>query len=79
VSRVNPLPLVDVMSKTVTRGVQGKEAPLENFSPPMEECVGYSLKNLGPWPPGVEAGCKPGNATPTSWRTTDCNTNFDAF
>jgi len=30
-------------------GVQGGEASLENFSPPiLEKCVGHSLKNLGP-------------------------------
>jgi len=32
--------------RPVTRGEQGGEAPLENFSAPMEKCVGYNLKIL---------------------------------
>ena len=54
------------LRRSVTRGgAGGRESPLENFSPPLEKCVGHILKilqinskNLGPFgkvfaPPGV--------------------------
>ena len=32
--------------RPVTRGAQRGEATLENFRPPLEKCVGHSLKTL---------------------------------
>ena len=29
-------------------GAQGGRSLLEKFSPPVEKCIGHSLKNLGP-------------------------------
>jgi len=38
--------LAVIADRPVTRGAQGGEAPLENFSPSLEKCVGHSLKLL---------------------------------
>jgi len=38
------LRLSDHLHISETRGAQGAFLPLKNFSPPLEKCVGYSLK-----------------------------------
>ena len=42
----NIMHYIKVYARPITRGAQGGKAHLENFSPSLEKCVGYSLKVL---------------------------------